>query len=468
MKTKADFQQIIADSMSAYPVTATLYQANDPRLLSQLDALATMMAMLASEQDVAAMEPFTKARDMTVLADAAVKGVLPFGKAAEVLLAVLNGSSQAVQIQSGRVLQDAQGRSYTVTVGATVAALSSGTVRAKQKTSRVIQHTVSVGSAFYSIEVPTPDVGYISGLSVTGSAGGVYTYSPDFVNVAVGEKVFHIKSDENRRLYVQFGADGVSGFQPPTGAVINITITDTEGDYDLAVGALFTFEYSASVYEAGLKISMSQVLSPGAAPMDIATMRETCSYPSTYDSNAVFLGNFDFLLRRSLSPFKFLSVWNEQREEEARGASIDNINRLFVSARKDGVDDAVLQSQIAKIILRADDSYRVTAVAIDDIEVPLGIAMQVPSVYDSEAVRQQAIELILSAYGENSAWAKRGEAKLLFKDVYDLLTGGIQALQDRYSDMQITMPELPSSVLPEQFRRITTASLTVTAEALDI
>lgn len=463
MKTKADFQQLIADSVSAFPAISAFYQARDPRLMAGLDAMATMLAMLSAEQDVAAMEPFTKARDMTVLADAAVKGVLPFGRGLEVLLFVENSSSQPVPVSSGRIILDAQGRYYVVTVGATIAAASSGTLRATQVTKRVVTHTVSVSRPFYEIEIEAPAVGHIASVSVSGS-GGAYAYTPDFVNVAVGERVYHIKSDEKRRLFVQFGATGVTGHQPSAGSVITITITDTEGDVDLAVGAQFSFEYAGSVYESGLKITMSEVVSPGSGPMDIATMREVCSYPSTYDSNAVFLGNFDFLVRRELSPFTFLSIWNEQREEVARGPSIDNINRLFVSARKAGVVDSVLQSQIAEVILRADDSYRVTAVAIDDVEVPLTVAIQIPSIYDSEAVRQQAIALILRDYGATSAWSKRGEAKLLYKDIYDLLKTNIQALQDRYSDMQVVVPPI-AGVLPEQFRRITEASLTVTAEA---
>lgn len=463
MRTKADFQQLIANSVSAYPSISSFYQAKDPRLMAGLDAMAAMLAMLSAEQDVAAMEPFTKARDMTVLADAAVKGVLPFGSAMQALLLVENSSAQPVPINAGRKILDAQGRAYVVTVGGTIAAGSSGVIGAIQTTKRTVTHTVSASKAFYEIEVEVPSVGHIYKVSVSGS-GYTYEYTPDFVNVEIGERVYHIKSDENRKLYVQFGAAGITGYQPAAGDVMTLTITDTEGEVDLSVGAQFSFEYAASVYESGLKITLSEVTAPGSGPMDIATMREVCTYPSTYDGNAVYLGNFDFLVRRELSPFVFLSVWNEQREELARGASIDNINRLFVSARKDGVAGAALQAQIKEVILRADDSYRITFVAIEDVEVPLTIAMQIPSIYDSEAVKQEAIRLILDAYGETSAWSKRGEAKLLYKDVYDLLTGGIQALQDRYSDMQIIVPPL-SAVLPEQFRRVTTASLTVTAEA---
>lgn len=466
MKTKADFQQLIADSVSAYPAIASLYQARDPRLLAGLDACAAMLAMLSAEQDVAAMEPFTKARDMTVLADAAVKGVLPFGKSMEVLILIENSSSQSIPVSAGRVIIDAQGRTYVVTVGATVPPMATAVVRAVQRTKRTITHTVTVGRPFYEVEIPAPAIGYVAAVSVSGAGGSQYTYTPDFVNVPVGSRIYHIKSDEFRRLYVQFGATDVAGYQPAAGEVITITVTDTEGEIDLAAGSQFSFEYAGSVYESGLKMSMTEVLAPGAAPMDISTMREVCSYPSTYDENAVYLGNFDFLVRRQISPLTFLSIWNEQREEEVRPAGIDNINRLFVAARKTGVADAVLQAQIAAVIMRADDSYRITTVETVDVEVPLSVAMQIPSVYDAEAVRQQARSLILREYGEASAWSKRGEAKLLHKDIYDLLTSNIQALQDRYSDMQIVVPP-DSDVLPEQFRRITEASLTVTAEAFD-
>ncbi len=84
MLTKSDFQQAIADSINNYPAVAPLYQAGDPRIIQHLDAMATMLAMLSAQIETAMTEPFEKVRDSTVLADAAMRGIVRKGTPARV------------------------------------------------------------------------------------------------------------------------------------------------------------------------------------------------------------------------------------------------------------------------------------------------------------------------------------------------------------------------------------------------
>lgn len=464
MKTKADFQQRIADVISEYPSVALLYQVRDPRLLAPLDAMATMLAMFSSEQDVAAMEPFTKARDMTVLADAAVKGVLPFGTPTLAKILVTNTMPSAFVIQGGRRLRDTTGRIWTVTVGASIPASGTAIIEAEQASSTTFEHSVSTSRGFYRIDVPKPDNGHIVSVAVIDDRSVPFEYVAEFVNVLPGDRVFHLETDEQRQLYIQFGASATAGYQPAAGEKVTVLLSETEGEISLSTRTLFTFEYTGSPFESGAKMSLSEVTSPGAGPMDIATMREICSYPSTYDDNAVYLGNFDFLVRRKLSPFKFLSIWNEQREEEVRGASYDNMNRLFIAVRKTGVADTTIRQEIEAVIRKADDSYRFKHVPVIDVAVPLTVDIEAQPVYDFAALKEQARALLLTAYGEDSAWAKRGEATIPYKDVYELLTSNIQALRDRDSDMRMTTPETAGVLLPEQFRYVSPLSLTVTVK----
>lgn len=426
--------------------------------------MAAMLAMYSTEQEVAALEPFTKARDMTVLADAAVKGVLPFGKATVAKILVTNNSATGYTIQVGRRLRDSRGRIWSVTVGSAVPALGTAIIIAEQASVASFSHTVTASRSFYRISVPDPENGHIVGVTVSDATGNQFEYIAEFVNVALGDKVFHLQSDEYRKLHIQFGAANTAGYQPSTGETFVVDVKETEGDITLPTTTLFSFEYTSSVYESGARLSLSEVISPGSAPMDIATMREVCSYPSTYDGNAVYLGNFDFLVRRNLSPFKFLSIWNEQREEEVRGATQENINTLFVAARKDGVLDSVLRADITAVMTKADDSYRIKHVPVMDVLIALDVEIYVQSVYDFEAVKQQAEDLLLKAYGEDSAWAKRGEATILYKEVYDLLTTNIQGLRDRDSDMKMSVGVEALETFPEQFRYVGPSSLKVTVE----
>lgn len=463
MKTKADFQDAIAAAISGYPLAAQRYQARDPILLAQLDAMATMLALYSAEQDVAAMEPFTKARDVTVLADAAVKGILPFGSPQRARIAVANSSAVPLVINAGRRLQDMQGRTWVVDTGATVAPSATGTVTAYQRDERTITHTVTASQPFYRIEVTQPQSGrYIASVRVVDGSSNEYTYQPDFVNVETGATVFNLLTDEARKLYVEFGATGLVGYQPGAGESFSIIVTETEGAVSLSPGSQFAFEYSTSLYDAGAKLTLDAVLSPGAAPMDIATMREVTAYPSIYSSNAVYLASFDFVIRRKLSPFRFLSVWNEQVEESVRGASVNNINTLFIAAQKDGVSSGTLQSQITAIVKAADDSYKLSFVSVVETTIAVAITAYVSTAYDFTAVEQQIRELILANYGRDSAFAKRGRSRILNKAVYDLLEANVPALQGAISDFDVTITNPIGGVLPEEYRYVSTGSLTIT------
>jgi plastocyanin len=467
-KTKDEFYSAAIAELSNYPTVAQLYQARDPRILASLKANAVMLSMLAAEQDVAAMEAFTKARDMTVLADAAVKGILPFGSAKRVSVQVANTSGSPLPVNVGRVMLDTQGRTYTVYVGATISASSTGTVSAVQRSAEEFEHTVSISQAFYTIAVPQPDPGkHIESVTLRDADDNEFTYNADFLNVDVGDRVFQLKTDENRQLYIQFGADGLVGYQPSAGEVFTVTVNHTEGAFDLAAGSLFAFEYSESLFEAGATLTLDEVLAPGSAPMDISTMREVASYPSVYDNSAVYLGNFDFLIRRNLSPFAFLSVWNEAREEDARGPSIDNINTIFVSALKDGVLQETLEEQIEAIILAADDSYKVAFVEAAEVEIPMTVTAYVGTIYDTAAVRSQMRQLILAQYGRTSAWAKRGQTRITKKAVYNLMRDNVQAMQDEVSDLELEIDDPPGDMLPEDFRYVSADSLTVNVEPVD-
>lgn len=465
MKTKRDFQAAAAAEISNYPAAAELYRARDPRLLASLDAMAAMLAMAVAEQDVAAAEPFTKARDVTVLADAAAKGVLPFGIASEVLITVTNKGTSPFQMATGRKLLDTQGRVYSIMAGITVPATGTATVRAMQKVERRFDHTVTVTQPFYQVELPAPAEGLaFLDVRVIGAQDTEFTYKPEYVNVLAGDTSFHMLSDSSRRLMVEFGAEGLAGYAAQAGDVFTIIINDTEGAITLNAAAPFAFEYSAGPDEANITMALAEVVTLGRGVMDIPTMRTVTNYPPLYDFSAVYLGNFDFLVRRTLSPFRFLSVWNEQTEELVRGANVDNMNTLFVAARKDGTTDLALFEQIKAVILRADDSYRVRHVQVEEVEIPVTIRAKVHTVYDLEQVRQQIIEQVLLVYGRDSQSSKAGQARVLYKRIYSLLGATVPALQGEWADLEVEVTDTAAQIPPEQYRFVSAASLVVTVD----
>lgn len=468
MKTKAEFLSAAESAIADFPTAAALYQVQDPRVVAMLHAMATMLSLKSSDNDVAYYEPFLKARDVTVLADAAVKGVLPFGTPTVVVVAVENTTATAMPIATGRRLLDSTGRVYVVTIGATIAANSTGTVTAKQQDDSELSHTVTQSAPFYAISIPASDSNkYLSDIGLRDAQGNVFERTQEFVNVAAGERVFHLDVNEAREMSVLFGAAGIIGYQPAISEAFTVTLSETEGLIELDAGTPFALEYTQSTAERSANFTLQSIASAGASPMDISTLREVCSYPSIYDSSAVHLGNFDFLIRRDIQNVRFLSVWNEQKEEEVRGANVDNMNRLFFAAIADGVDQATLNSQITAIIRRADDSYRTTPVAVLHQQIVVAIVGEVDPVHDFALVRQTMIELVLAEYGPDSSFAKRGLGRVRQKRIHQLFRENILAFQDGKSDVSITVSDPAANILPENYRYISANSLTVTVKQIE-
>lgn len=458
--TKDQFIQDAVNEIANYPTIAARYSIGDPMVMQMIAANASMLAHLSDQVDVTGAEPFTKSRDVTVRADGSVKGILPFATPTIALIKITNGSNTTMRIIAGRELIDQQGRYWQVTGGATLLAGGVGYLTAKQVKSRTLAHTVSKSMAFYSIEIPDAEVGFIADVSVKD-----FELSNAFANTQAGDKVFNIKCDESSIISVQFGVKDLAGYQPSVGESITVLVMDTEGELTLSEGMKFAFRYAGvnvGNLESQMVLELAQVSQPGADPMDINTMREIGSYPAIYDESAVFLSNFDFLVRKKVVPVTFLSVWNEAREEDVRGASYANINSIFVAASKAGGDDDTLHAEIAEIIKRADSSLRYRRRAVVPSIMSVTLTLSITSIYDGAAVIEQVRNLMLDKYGAGSAWSQRGEAKMLEKDIYDLLRNNVEALNPRLGNLVInSITSAIPVVLPEHHRYITDASLTV-------
>ncbi len=514
MISKDDFLASAVSIFAQYPTIAQLYQAQDPRVVAQVNAFANMLAMLSTDLEIQSSEPFQKSRDVTVLADASVRGILPFafGKTVELLATNVGtiGDGSFV-LNAGRVIKDTSGRNYvisqtntipknttglsytrtstTVTVTFTAhgcvtgdvlpissaidsnlndnqtitrinadsftfetdsTGTSSGTLSiinglafAKQSETREVTHIVTASQPFYKILVPTnqDDTLKFTNVRLHETGGDEYYYKNDYLNVAVGDKVFHLETDENRFLFIKLGMTDIVGIQPIQDTSYTITIEECEGAYDIAAGTKFALDtVTPSSNEIGSKYTLL-ASTGGINPLDIATIREVINYPSIYDTSAVYLNNFDFLLRRNLSPFQFLSVWNEQTEENVRGANVDNINTIFIAAQILD-DDDVYENEFNEqeaisgrtigsegVITIADDSYRVRYFSIIKEYITITITAYVAPIYDFGTVRGQIRQLILDEYDKDSAFAKRGFSRIKYSDIYDLITENVIALQ---------------------------------------
>lgn len=465
MTTRDQFLQAALNSVSQYPTVAKYVQAGDPRILAQLGAMSTMLGMLSSQVDANYVEPFLKARDSTILADATLKGILPLARACRVSLSIQNTGTTSATVDAGRRFLDFKGRVFEAEAAATILAGQTVPVTCVQLTRRTVTDTVSTPVPFYRVEVTqTDDSVYLNSVNVSVGANA-FTYAPDWCNVEPGDLSYQAETDEQRRLWVMMGSDGVVGYGVQAGDVITIDVTECEGQItNLNPGASFNLENIYTIQDGALKATLGSVLDQGASPPSIADLRVLSRYPAIYDHNAVYLGEFDMLLRRYLSPVRFLSVWNEQIEEAARGANIAHINTLFVAGQVQGMTDTVFQQRVRDLISRADDSYKVVFVTLAPTAVSVSITGSVSVVHDTATVESQIRAAILGVYGDGQAAVSRGMSNpIRNRPIVELLRDQVAAFQDDLSDISVVIT-LPSTPLPEQFLYISDASLSVTIE----
>jgi hypothetical protein len=472
MYTADDFQKKIRDASLANETVAALYHAGDPRIYRFERSVAQMFGMLSQQIEVAAMEVFEKSRDTTVLADAALKGLLFTAEPAIIRIKADNLAHEEITIVTGRQLIDANGMVWSVlnpvTVPATVQGdgnLSSATFTAIQSTTETQTFTVAVGEPFFELKViPPENDAYISELRVTVN-GAAYASSYRFNGVQPEDKVFHVISNEYGDLLIKFGDSGVIGTSIEAGDQIQIIQTLCFGDVRPELGSPVSFDYIQSPNESALNLTVAAIESQGVNPVDIATLRELCKYPSIYDENAVFMGEFDVAVRKRLHHLPFLSVWNEQREELARGPNQDNVNGMFISlVLPDDSTQTVADAfnQACTIIDNADGSYHYTYVEPLESEIKAHINIAISRVHNTDVVIDQIKTLLLKAYGRGAFAVKRGMFIPKNKDVHDMLKKGIPALQDDGADFSLTI-EAQGAVLPEMYRYMSRDSITVNA-----
>ena len=497
--TKQDLEQEAYANIDDYPALAAGFRAGDPTVTQHIGAIAAMGAAMLQQMEVAAMERFTKERDSTILADAAIRGIIPRAKGVKVEVIANNPSSAPVSLQMGRVVLDANGNSYIVEAPVTIAADKQAPVLLRQGSNQTILHTVTDSTPFYAIQIPESDDGsYLSSIAVS-SIAGEYEWRSHYTNINPGDLTYHVEVDDKRRVYVRFGMRDVVGRQPTVGEVITLSVGYALGDIVPDVGSVFGLDY-VNGNEASLELTFSRVVQRGENPIPMQVLRELAKYPSTYADDAVFMGEFDFLVRKNFQGLSFSSVWNEAQEELVRGANIENMNCLFVAVvGADGQEVYIkpsqppqeplpedqepeapsgyrrlieeeltsLQQDIRRKIWAADNSYRVFFCTPVQEEIGMRVTGKASSTFNRADVVAQIRKLLLDNYGENSAAARRGFNRPLYREVYELLRKNVPALVGGDADWQLEITNPYGNARPELWRFVSEASLIVEIEVVN-
>jgi hypothetical protein len=84
------------------------------------------------------------------------------------------------------------------------------------------------------------------------------------------------------------------------------------------------------------------------------------TYPALYDENAVFLGNFDYLVRQKyMARCHYIAVWNENEQNRYYGVTYQDINHLHIAiVAKNNLEQASLEQEIIQYIGQLDSLYK--------------------------------------------------------------------------------------------------------------
>lgn len=468
MLSHADFKQKIVDSIQDHDILS-LYNMRDPLVCQQIEAIAYFFSLLSREIDVAEIEPFIKSRNRSIIADATNKGILPTAIACQHWLEVINKSSNPVTLSQGRLVEDHSGsRAWRLLQSVTVQPGETGQVQVEQSEYREITYIADIRESFHQVEINLNDEMHLADLSIRDveSTPNYYRIAPRWMNVAKDEKAVTVVTDNLRSLIVEFGDSSRVGRTVRIGEQYVFGILETYGEVDISKlkDASLLDVNTIDEQRISVRFKAEGLIRDGANPLSIAQLKVMASYPSLYDANAVFLGNFDYLVRQKfIAKTHFISVWNEAIQEQHYGANWHDINHLHLAVvAKNALEQSSIQQEIQQLIGRADSLYegRVIIDAVEEKPYLIEITGRLASIHDLDSVKAQITGLLLDKYGKNSVsasrWIKNG---FNTQEIIMLLRNNISAFQDRISDFSVVVSSEVNQ--PHQWVYMTNASITV-------
>lgn len=449
------------------------YTAQDPLVVQQIRTIAAYLSLLSQEIDIASLEPFIKTRDRSIIADATNKGILPLGTASRHILQVINNGAKPVTLGQGREVEDsAGGRIWRLMQSITIEPEETGEVAVEQSEYREIEYTPSYTEAFHRFAIHLTDDLFMCGISVLDiqtNPATAYSYVPRWMNVAIGDKAFNLTTDEMRRAFIQFGDSDRAGVTATPQSTFRIGITETHGEVDTTrlKDASLVDVYTTEEQKVVVKFKTGGLVRKGSDPLTVSQLKILSSYPSLYDESAVYLGNFDYLVRQKfMNRAHFISVWNENIQQKHYGVTWQDINRLNIAVQAiEESEQENLEDEITQLIGRADSLYldRVNKRTVDGVEYVLNITGRLASIHNVEAVKAQIRSLLVAEYGKGSLNASRWLVNgFNGQEISNLIRTKIPAFQDRISDFSI----LPSTRVykPHEWVYMTNDSINVTLE----
>lgn len=468
MPSLSKIQQVTLIALQAYPDIYARYISGDSTVTAPMSAIQHMLAEIGRDVEVSEIEPFIKSREATILADASNKGILPLGTPCQHYITLTNRGTQRLTILSGRVFEDAQGRPWQFLQNAEVLPNESVDVLAEQSQVRKVKKTIIETLPFNQFKLDIEEDMSLVSLTTVDQDSNIYSFVTRWMNTKAGDYAIILKTDTLREITLEFGDTARFGRTLEANTELEITVLETYGEVDASTLKEAMLQQANTADEAKLAIRFKSggLVRMGANPLSIDQMRLLASYP-THDDNAVFLGNFDFLVRKKFMNRTFyLNVWNEMIHEQHYGSSVNHINHLFVSVvPKNRAEYALICDEISQLIAKVDSLYSYgNVVFIEPVERPFHITIKaiLSPVHDVNVVQEQIKTLLISNYGkEQLASSYNMNNGFNLQEIISLINKQIPAFQDRQSDFKIDIEDLSqNSIKPSDWLFISEDSIT--------
>ena len=472
MSERNNILESIGSHLNDYPEVAERWRAGDPTVRAMLTSIVEVAVFLKRDNDVNAIEPFIKSKNRTIIADAINKGILPVATPCQYNITIESSAKNTITLSQGRLIEDGTGRQWRLLAAVTLGAGEVKKVLVEQSIINRTLVTVPVNEPFYTLALATTDDAYFSAIGVTNTTiGEVYQHSPKFMNASIGQPVYTLQSDNLTNINLIFGATGRAGKTVQAGEVYEIAITQCYGEVDPTTlrqaslnELLISDESKLSLY-----FKDGDMIRAGANPLTINQLRLLASFPSMYDRNAVFMGNFTFLvMQHFMSRLNYMAIWNETTHERYYGASLDNINHLnltIIPRLNTDVEKAQLITDIQQLVARADSLLDGRVRVMSAIERPYQITItgRLAAVHDMDSVRIQIKELLLENYGKGSLAANHHNADgFNLQEVSTRLRNKVVAFQDRISDFTVSGEDVAQNpIKPHEWAFLSDASITI-------
>lgn len=453
MTTLSKIKEVTEQVLQDYPSHYARYMAGDPTISAQIRVMQHILAEFARDVDTSEIEPFIKSKESSILADASNKGILPLCTPCQHYFEIRNSDkTNALFLQSGRIILDGQGRPWRLKQSANVPADSTIEVAAEQSEIREVTYAPEITETFHSYTLDLADDVYLFMLDVEDQDKNSYGFSTRWMNTAAGDYTITLKTNSRRNIRLEFGDSERFGRTLQAGTELTIRIYESHGDIDVSQLREASLEevYNSVEQRAIIKFKSDGLIKRGANPLTIEQMSLLASYPR-YDENPIFLGDFNSLtLKKFLPRSNYLNVWNEVVEEQYYGANLANINKLFVAVSAKFINEQVsLQSDIALFLGKADKLFSrpnsVIFKAVEERPLQIYITGLLSPVHDINSVKEQIKSQLLSYYGKGKTASCYFIADGFNHQEIGEVLKKIAAFQDRTSDIKLSTEDLSAN-----------------------